>query len=49
MTVGRTITYPTPERAALVLGPPMLGIVTVLHPLIVALNAMANGSLRLLR
>jgi CBS domain containing-hemolysin-like protein len=31
------------------LGPPMMGIVTVLRPLIRGLNAVANGTLRLLR
>ena len=38
-----------PERAALVLGPPMYGIVLVLRPLIGGINALANGLLRLMR
>ncbi|UMG92551.1 hemolysin family protein [Nocardioides sp. TF02-7] len=47
--VPKNIAIAGPERAALILGPPMLGIVTVLRPLILAINAMANGILRLLR
>jgi CBS domain containing-hemolysin-like protein len=47
--VPKNIAIAGPDRAALVLGPPMLGIVTVLRPVIVALNAIANGTLRLLR
>jgi CBS domain containing-hemolysin-like protein len=47
--VPKNIAIAGPDRAALVLGPPMLGVVTVLRPVIVALNAIANGSLRLLR
>ena len=47
--VPKNIAIAGPDRAAVVLGPPMLGIVTVLRPLIAALNAAANGLLRLLR
>ena len=47
--VPKNIALAGPDRAALVLGPPMLAVVTVLRPLIVALNAIANGTLRLLR
>lgn len=47
--VPKNIAIAGPDRAALVLGPPMLGIVTVLRPVIVALNAIANGTLRLLK
>jgi CBS domain containing-hemolysin-like protein len=47
--VPKNIAIAGPDRAALVLGPPMLGIVTVLRPIIVALNAIANGTLRLLK
>jgi len=47
--VPKNIAIAGPDRAAIVLGPPMLFIVTVLRPLIVALNAIANGTLRLLR
>jgi CBS domain containing-hemolysin-like protein len=47
--VPKNITLAGPDRAALVLGPPMLAIVTLLRPVIVGLNAIANGTLRLLR
>lgn len=47
--VPKNIALAGPDRAALVLGPPLLGIVTVLRPLIVGLNAIANGCLRLIR
>jgi len=47
--VPKNIAIAGPDRAALVLGPPMLGVVTVLKPLIVLLNAIANATLRLLR
>ncbi|WP_122817487.1 hemolysin family protein [Nocardioides pantholopis] len=47
--VPKNIAIAGPDRAALVLGPPMLGVVTVLKPVIVALNAVANGTLRLLK
>jgi CBS domain containing-hemolysin-like protein len=47
--VPKNIAIAGPDRAALVLGPPMLGIVTVLRPVIVGLNAIANRTLRLLR
>ncbi|MGJ6980726.1 hemolysin family protein [Aestuariimicrobium soli] len=47
--VPKNIALAGPERSALVLGPPMMGLVTVLKPLIVVLNATANLVLRLLR
>ncbi|MEQ6899815.1 hemolysin family protein [Nocardioides sp. YIM 152588] len=47
--VPKNIALAGPDRSALVLGPPLLGLVTVLRPVIVAINAMANGILRLLR
>ncbi len=47
--VPKNIAIAGPDRAALVLGPPMLGVVTVLKPVIVVLNAMANRSLRVMR
>jgi CBS domain containing-hemolysin-like protein len=47
--VPKNIALAGPERSAIVLGPPLLAIVTVLRPLIVALNALANAVLRLLR
>ncbi len=47
--VPKNIAIAGPERSALVLGPPMLFVVTLLRPIIVALNAIANATLRLLR
>lgn len=47
--VPKNIALAAAERAALVLGPFMLAMVVVLKPFVVALNAMANGVLRLLR
>ena len=47
--VPKNIAIAGPERAALVLGPPMVLVVTVLKPLIVVLNATANMVLRLIR
>jgi CBS domain containing-hemolysin-like protein len=47
--VPKNIAIAGPERAALVLGPPMMVIVTALKPVVVTFNAIANGVLRLLR
>lgn len=47
--VPKNIAIAGPDRAAIVLGPPLLAIVTVLRPLIVLLNAAANAILRALR
>lgn len=47
--VPKNIAIAGPDRAALVLGPPMLGVVTLLRPVIVGLNAVANTTLRLLK
>ena len=47
--VPKNIALAGPDRAALVLGPPMMVIVTLLRPVIVLLNLTANGVLRLLR
>ena len=47
--VPKNISLAGPERAALVLGPPMMVVVTVLKPIVVVLNAIANGVLRLMR
>ena len=47
--VPKNIALAGPERAALVLGPPMMVVVTVLKPVVVTLNALANGLLRLAR
>src|SRR5699024_7270918 len=47
--VPKNIVLAAPERAALILGPPLYGMVTVLKPLIWALNQFANLTLHLLR
>lgn len=47
--VPKNIAIAGPERSALVLGPPMYAIVSMLRPVIVAINAMANAILRLFR
>jgi CBS domain containing-hemolysin-like protein len=47
--VPKNIAIVGPERAALILGPALYGVVTVLKPLIVALNWAANVVLRALR
>ncbi|MCX6399821.1 MAG: hemolysin family protein [Propionibacteriales bacterium] len=46
--VPKNLAIAGPDRAALILGPPMYGIVLVLRPVIVVINAFANGILRLL-
>lgn len=47
--VPKNIALAGPDRAALVLGPPMMMIVTVLRPFIAALNFLANATLWLMR
>jgi CBS domain containing-hemolysin-like protein len=47
--VPKNLTLAAPDRAALVLGPPLAGLVVVLKPVIVVLNAVANLGLRALR
>lgn len=47
--VPKNLVLAAPERAALLLGPPLSVLVTALKPLIWTLNAIANGCLRLLR
>lgn len=47
--VPKNIAIAGPERAAILLGPPMMGVVTMLGPIIVGLNAIANLTLRMLR
>jgi CBS domain containing-hemolysin-like protein len=46
--VPKNIALAGPERAALVLGPPLAFVVTVLKPFVVGLNLVANGVLRLM-
>lgn len=47
--VPKNIAIAGPERSAIVLGPLLYGFVTVLKPVIVALNALANVVLRVIR
>ncbi|HEX6248426.1 MAG TPA: hemolysin family protein [Nocardioidaceae bacterium] len=47
--VPKNIAIAGPERSALVLGPPMMLVVTILKPVVVVLNAIANAVLRLMR
>jgi CBS domain containing-hemolysin-like protein len=45
--VPKNLSFSAPDRAALILAPPLVFLATVLRPIIVALNAIANGALRL--
>ena len=47
--VPKNITLAGPDRAALLLAPPMLALVTMLHPVIVTLDAMARAILKVIR
>jgi CBS domain containing-hemolysin-like protein len=47
--VPKNLSFSLPERAVLLLAPPLVFIATVFRPIIVALNASANGVLRLFR
>ncbi|MET0989815.1 MAG: hemolysin family protein [Glaciihabitans sp.] len=47
--VPKNLSFSLPERAVLLLAPPLVFIATVFRPIIVALNATANGVLRLFR
>ncbi len=47
--VPKNLSFSLPERAALLLAPPLVWISKVFHPVIIALNATANGVLRLFR
>ena len=47
--VPKNISFSLPDRAVLLLATPLVGIATVFRPVIVALNATANGVLRLFR
>lgn len=44
--VPKNLALAAPDRAALFLGPFMLAVVAVLKPLVVSLNAIANGAVR---
>ncbi len=45
--IPKNIALAGPDRAALVLGPPIWGIVTVLRPVIIVINAIASAILKL--
>ncbi|MGZ4446873.1 MAG: hemolysin family protein [Nocardioides sp.] len=45
--IPKNIALAGPDRAALVLGPPIWGIVTVLRPVIIVINRVASAFLRL--
>ena len=45
--IPKNIALAGPDRAALVLGPPIWGIVTVLRPVIIVINAIASAVLKL--
>lgn len=45
--VPKNLSFSMPDRAALLLAPPLVGIGRALKPIIVALNASANGVVRL--
>jgi CBS domain containing-hemolysin-like protein len=47
--VPKNLSFSVPDRAALLLAPPLVFIARIFRPIIVALNAIANGALRLLR
>ncbi len=45
--VPKNISFSVPERAVLILAPPLVAVATILRPIIVALNAISNGVIRL--
>ncbi len=47
--VPKNLALVKPDRASLLLGPFMLGVIAVLKPLVVALNEIANFAVRLMR
>ena len=47
--VPKNVALAGPDRAVLWLGPFMLGVIMLLKPFVVALNAIANGAVRLVR
>lgn len=47
--VPKNLSFSIPDRAVLLLAPPLVFIATVFRPIIVALNATANGILRLFK
>ncbi|TQO19089.1 CBS domain containing-hemolysin-like protein [Rhodoglobus vestalii] len=47
--VPKNLSFSIPDRAVLLLAPPLVFIATVFRPIIVSLNAVANGILRLFK
>ncbi len=47
--VPKNISFSVPDRAVLILATPLVAVATIFRPVIVALNATANGVLRLFR
>ncbi|WP_129842469.1 hemolysin family protein [Streptomyces sp. RFCAC02] len=47
--VPKNIALAAPERAALLLGPPLVGVTRALRPFVFGINAFANALLRLLK
>lgn len=47
--VPKNLSFSVPDRAVLLLAPPLVFVATIFRPVIVALNATANGVLRLFR
>ena len=47
--VPKNISFSVPDRAVLILAPPLVAVATVFKPVIWSLNAIANGVLRLFR
>jgi len=45
--VPKNLSFSVPDRAVLLLAPPLVFIATIFRPIIFALNATANGALRL--
>lgn len=45
--VPKNLSFSVPDRAALILAPPLVFVSTIFRPIIVALNASANGVVRL--
>ena len=45
--VPKNLSFSLPDRAALILAPPLVFVATVFRPIIVALNSTANGIVRL--
>ena len=47
--VPKNVSFSVPDRAALILAPPLVFLSRIFRPIIIALNATANGVLRLFR